>query len=73
MDNIPKKLTAQDVSLSSWIEPVNELSPAEARVQAMFHEILVRINAPTPSPLALALAAVLAIPDGAPPGRGAAP
>ena len=48
--------------LSPWIEDVNLLTASEARAEARFHAFLVSLNRPVPSPLALALVAVLAIP-----------
>ena len=65
---IEKILDAQ--ALDRWIDPEHRLSDAEVRTEAVIHESLVNVNRPEPSPLAVALAAVLAILDAAPPGRG---
>ena len=55
-----------------WVDPANMLSPAEARAEAMCHEILVSINKPKPSEWMIALVSVLSIPDAAPHGLGGA-
>ena len=58
MSNTKKILAAQ--VLAPWVSQENHLSPTEAAGEAMTHEILVAINRPAPSPLALALVSVLA-------------
>ena len=63
----PRFRAAQVVS--DWIDPENLLTGAEARAERQFHHFLESLCRPKPSPLAVALACVLAIP---PASRGRA-
>ena len=55
-----KNLDAQ--ALNKWVAPENRLTPDEIIVERSYHRFLVSLDRPKPSPLALALVAVLAIP-----------
>ena len=48
--------------VADWIEPEHLLTPAEVRAERQFNNFLTGLFRPQPSPLALALVAVLAIP-----------
>ena len=53
-----KNLDAQ--ALNKWVAPENRLTPDEIIIERSYHRFLVSLNRPKPSPMALALVAVLA-------------
>ena len=60
MEFTPEFYDAQP--LSPWVDDVNKLTSAEARIERAYHNFLVGLSQPAPSALMLAFVAVLAIP-----------
>ena len=54
-----KNLAAQ--ALNKWVAPENRLTPDEIIIERSYHRLLVSLNRPKPSPMALALVSVLAL------------
>ena len=52
-----KNLDAQ--ALDKWVAPENRLTPDEIIIEGSYHRFLESLNRPKPSPMALALVAVL--------------